>query len=73
MVLTGKLYMPRDLCFLADSLESLATGEVSAGGPMLRELEREGYIRFVPHKEVQADAVEEAGNIISKEKENGKN
>jgi len=73
MVVTGKLYMPEELCFLADRFESLACGECTIGTPMLKQLEKEGYVRIVLLEEVQSDAVKEAGNIVSKETDNGQN
>ena len=71
MVVTGKLYMPEELCVLADLLEGLATGELTAGPPMMNQLEKEGYVRIVLLEEDQSDAVKEAGNIVSKETDNG--
>ena len=71
MVVTGKLYMPEELCVLADLLEGLVTGELTAGAPMMNQLEKEGYVRIVLLEEDQSDAVKEAGNIVSKETDNG--
>jgi len=71
MVVTGQLYMPRELCVLADLLEGLATGELTAGAPMMIQLVKEGYVRIVLLEEDQSDAVKEAGNIVSKETDNG--